>query len=58
MPIIIFYIDDGLYFGTSEGALDRFKKELPARFSDDFLGKAHQENNYIITHLLQKESHL
>jgi hypothetical protein len=34
---ITFYIDDGLYFGTSEGALDRFQKELPVIFNVDFL---------------------
>jgi hypothetical protein len=38
---LVLYIDDGLYFCASEGALDRFKKELPARFNVDFLGTAH-----------------
>jgi hypothetical protein len=54
---IIFYIDDGMYFGTSEGALDRFKHELPATFNADFMGTAnwyistrvHQQNNRNIT---------
>ena len=38
---IIFYIDDGLYFATSDGALERFKKELPERFNVVFQGTAH-----------------
>jgi hypothetical protein len=38
---IFIYIDDGLYFATSEGALERFKKELPERFNVDFQGTGH-----------------
>jgi hypothetical protein len=38
---IILYIYDRLYFDAPEGALDRFKKELPARFNVDFLGTSH-----------------
>jgi hypothetical protein len=61
---IIVYIDDGLpyivYFGTPEGTLDRFKKELPARFNIDFMGtshrhlsaRPHQENKRTIALLL------
>jgi hypothetical protein len=38
---IIFYIDDGLYFATSEGALEKIKEELPSRFNADFQGTIH-----------------
>jgi hypothetical protein len=40
----IFYIDDVLYFASSkcsEGGLDRFKKDIPARFNLDFQGTVH-----------------
>jgi hypothetical protein len=30
-PIIIFYINDGLYFATSEGAMERLKKGTPRK---------------------------
>jgi hypothetical protein len=54
---IILCIDYGLYFGTSEGSLDRSKKELPVICNVDFMGishcylsaRLHQENNYNIT---------
>jgi hypothetical protein len=54
---IIFYIYGGLYFATSEGALDIFKKEIPLIFNVDFQGtdhwylsaRIHQEKQHTIT---------